>query len=557
MVARPNRFDLLAFLFFFALLALLARIGHELSAPLPPAGKIPISLDPHHLPEYALSSTFRMFAALGLSLLFTLTYAPLAAKTQLEPLLVALLDILQSVPILGFLSFTVTFFVGLFPGRVLGFEMASIFAVFTSQAWNMAFSFYQSLKTVPRDLDEAARLFGLSPWRRFWRLEVPFAIPGLVWNTMMSVSGGWFFVVASEAISVGRTEVDLPGLGSYVAKAIQEENIPAILYALLTMLLVILLYDQLFFRPLVAWSEKFKYEERPSKEAESWVLDLFRRTRVLRGASAWLAEALWNLAIRLEPLFRPRPLPSGRAWRYAFYGVLALALLEGARALFAFLAPLGLPEIGRAFLLGLFTLVRVLALLVLAGLFWVPVGIALGLRPGLATRLQALAQFLAAFPANLLYPFFAYLMARYALSPEVFTAPLMVLGTQWYILFNALAGGMALPGDLREAAANLGLRGRLLWRKVLLPGAFPYLVTGFITASGGTWNASIVAEMVSWGSLTFKATGLGAYIAEWTSKGSSSHVLLGILVMSLYVVVLNRLLWRPLYFWAAERFRLG
>ncbi|MER3536290.1 MAG: sulfonate ABC transporter permease [Thermus sp.] len=557
MVYRPNRFDFLVLLSFFALLALLARIGHELSAPLPPAGKIPISLDPRHLPEYALRSTFRMFAALGLSLLFTLTYATLAAKSRLEPLLVALLDILQSVPILGFLSFTVTFFVGLFPGRVLGFELASIFAVFTSQAWNMAFSFYQSLKTVPRDLDEAARLFGLSPWRRFWRLEVPFAIPGLVWNTMMSVSGGWFFVVASEAISVGRTEVALPGLGSYVAKAIQEADLPAVLYALLTMLLVIFLYDQLVFRPLVAWSEKFKYEDRPSEEAESWVLDLFRRTRFLRRVSAWLAEALWEAATRLEPLFHARSIRIGRAWTYAFYGTLALVFLAGAHAFYLFLRPLGFFEVGRVLLLGLITLARVLVLLVLAGLVWVPVGIALGLRPDLAGRLQALAQFLAAFPANLLYPIFAYLMARYTLSPEVFTAPLMVLGTQWYILFNALAGGMALPGDLREAAANLGLKGPLLWRKVLIPGAFPYLVTGFITASGGTWNASIVAEMVSWGGLTFKATGLGAYIAEWTGQGSPSHVLLGILVMSLYVVALNRLVWRPLYFWAAERFRLG
>lgn len=549
---RFNRYDLLALGLILFLLALFLQASREAAGPFQPQA---ISLDPRHLPEYALRTVFRMGLALLLSLIFTLIYAPMAAKTRLEPFLVSLLDILQSVPILGFLAATVAAFAALFPGKALGYELAAIFAVFTSQAWNMAFSFYQSLKTLPRDLHEAAMLFRLTPWQRFLRLELPFALPGLVWNAMMSMSGGWFFVVASEAITVGKTEVDLPGIGSYLATAIAKGDLSAIGWATLTMFLVILAYDQLLFRPLVAWSQRYVYEERPGMVlAKSWLLDILRRTKVIsrtvESFSLWLLDTLWALERRIpQPRWAPPP------WVLLF--PLLLASLWGGKALWVQIAPLGLGEVANVLVLGLFTLLRVLGILGLAALVWVPVGILLGLRPKLAQRVQAVLQFLAAFPANLLYPLFAYLFLHYHLSLEVFSAFLMVLGTQWYILFNAVAGSMALPEDLKEAGRNFGLRGRTLWRRLLLPGTFPYLVTGLITASGGTWNASIVAEVVQWGSITLQATGLGSYIARWTlEEGQGPHLLLGIVVMSLYVVLLNRLLWRRLYRMAEERFRL-
>ena len=561
----PNIWDLIAFSLVMGLVTLLAWGSRQMAAPYLPGEQIPLSLDPSHLPMYALRTVLRMVAALVFSFAFTFSYATLAAKSRrAEGILVPLLDVLQSVPILGFLSVTVTGFIAMFPGSLLGVEMAAIFAIFTSQAWNMAFSFYQSLKTVPKELQEASLLFGLSPWQRFWKLEAPFATPGLIWNTMMSVSGGWFFVVASEAITVGKTAVTLPGIGSYVAQAIQDKNLPAIGWALLAMLLVILMYDQLLFRPLVAWSGKFKFELTESQDAaESWVLTLFQRTRFLtvlmKGAGdLWnsLTERLPKLPHRKVTFNEPAPLAM-KLQNFAWYAIMVGGMIFGTGMLIRFVASgVEHTEIFKVFLLGLITLVRVMVLLVLASLVWVPLGVFIGLNPRWATKVQPLAQFLAAFPANLLFPVAVVLMVRYRLSPELWTAPLMILGTQWYILFNVISGAAAIPTDLREAAKNLGLSGWRLWKRLLIPGILPSLLTGLVTASGGTWNASIVAEVVSWGSTKLSATGLGAYIAHWTEKGNYPHIVLGIAVMSVYVVCLNRLFWRRLYTIAQTRYRL-
>ncbi len=561
----PNFWDGVAFLLVMTLVTLFALGSRQMAVPYTPGERIPLSLDPVHLPMYALRTVLRMGAALVSSLLFTFTYATLAAKSRrAEGILIPLLDILQSVPILGFLSVTVTGFIAMFPGSLLGVECAAIFAIFTSQAWNMAFSFYQSLRIVPKELQEAAILFGLSPWQRFWKLEAPFATPSLIWNTMMSVSGGWFFVVASEAITVGKTSVTLPGIGSYVAQAIQERSLSAIGWALFTMLLVILIYDQLLFRPLVAWAEKFKFELTESQDtADSWVLNLLQRARYLRVAAGYFKQVWGALSARLPKLVRRQTVigePSCRLARIqdiAWYGILTCGVITGSWLLVRFIGSgVGDGEIIRVFLLGLLTLARVIILLVLACLVWVPLGVAIGLNPRWATKVQPLAQFLAAFPANLLFPVAVFLMVRYRLTPEIWTAPLMILGTQWYILFNVIAGAAAIPTDLREAARNLGLSGWQLWRKLLLPGIFPALITGLITASGGTWNASIVAEVVTWGNTTLTATGLGSYIARWTEKGDYPHIVLGIAVMSLYVVCLNRFVWRRLYSISQTRYRL-
>ncbi|HVH36228.1 MAG TPA: ABC transporter permease subunit [Tahibacter sp.] len=556
-----NRWDLAAVVLLFGALSATVYALRGMDVPLAEVERSAVSLDPRALPEYALYTTLRMGAAMLVSLLFTFVYGAWAARSRrAEKLLVPLLDILQSVPILGFLSFTVVFFLSLFPGRALGAECAAVFAIFTSQAWNMAFSFYQSLRSVPEDLDEAARSFRLSPWQRFWRLDVPFAMPGLVWNMMMSMSGGWFFVVASESISVGTHQALLPGLGSYVATAIAARDLSAIGWALATMLVVIVLYDQILFRPLVTWLERFRFEQTPAGAApSSWALHMLRTSRLLGVLRRPLGRAL--RAFATAPWLQPRPrrpLLSKRTADRLWNAVLILACAAAAASTLRFIAAeLALADVAHVFLLGVYTLLRVVVLIVLASLVWVPVGIWVGLHPQWTRRVQPVAQFLAAFPANLMFPIAVAAIVHWQADPNIWLSPLMVLGTQWYILFNVIAGASAFPGDLRDAAANLGVRGRHWWLRVILPGIFPYYVTGGITASGGSWNASIVAETVNWGDTHLAAAGIGAYIAAATEAGDYPRVALGIAVMAIFVTAFNRLVWRRLYAYAERRLRIA
>jgi NitT/TauT family transport system permease protein len=563
---RPNIWDAVALLLVIGAMVLIVYGGEQTTLPLSALDVTPVSLDPANLPAYALRTTMRMLLAIVCSIIFTFVYAALAAKSRrAEMVLIPLLDILQSVPILGFLTFTVVFFLNLFPGNVFGAELACVFAIFTSQAWNMTFSMYQSIRNVPKDLEEASQSFHLSGWQRFWRLDVPFAMPGLIWNTMMSMSGGWFFVVASEAITVGNTTVTLPGIGSYVALAIQKQNLPAIGYAILTMLLVIIAYDQLLFRPVVAWADKFRFEQTASASAPtSWMLDLFRRTRALRALTYPFAAL--NRAISNFPIALPSPLrmttrasgPPSRLVDAAWLALIIAATSYAAWRIYQYLsATLGPSDVFGAVGYGFITLARVVVLIALATLIWVPVGVWIGLRPKLAEHVQPLAQFLAAFPANLAFPVFVVIIVRYGLNANIWLSPLMILGTQWYILFNVIAGASAFPTDLREAAGSFHLRGWRWWIKVILPGIFPYYVTGAITASGGSWNASIVAEVASWGDTHLTASGLGAYIATATEAGDFPRVVLGIAVMCILVTLFNRLLWRPLYAFGERRLRLG
>lgn len=562
----PNGYDLIAFALILALAVLAAHGMQAMRAPLAVLDVQPVTLDPWLLPEYALRSTLRMFAAIIASLLFTFVVATLAAKSRrAEMVIIPALDILQSVPVLGFLTFTVTFFMGLFQGNQLGAECAAIFAIFTSQAWNMAFSFYQSLRTVPRDLDEVSRSFGLSAWQRFWRLEAPFATPGLIWNTMMSMSGGWFFVVASEAITVGDTTVRLPGLGSWLSLAIEKQDFAAVGWAVLAMGIVIALYDQLLFRPIVAWADKFRFEQTASQEKpESWVYALLTRAHALRRALKPVAY-LWGRLMLLRLSNKPLLALSKRrenktASTFIDYLWLAFIAAVGAWGVWSVIGYLGQTlswgDVGEAVAGGFATLFRVVVLIALASLIWVPLGVWIGLRPALAERVQPLAQFLAAFPANVLFPFAVVAIVATGASPNVWLSPLMILGTQWYILFNVIAGASAFPTDLREAASVYRLRSWTWWRRAILPGIFPYYVTGALTASGGSWNASIVAEVASWGDTKLEAFGLGSYIAKATEGGDFPRVVLGIAVMSLFVTLFNRTLWRPLYVFAERRLRL-
>ena len=535
----------------------------QMNQPLGVLDSSPLSLDLVHLPEYTLRTTLRMFIALFASFVFSLVVATLAAKSRKAAIVILpALDILQSVPVLGFLTFTVVFFMGLFPGKETGVECAAIFAIFTSQVWNMTFSFYQSLRTVPNDLYEVSRQFAFSPWQRFIRLELPFATPGLVWNMMMSMSGGWFFVVASEAITVGDTTVSLPGIGSWLALAIEQQNITAIAWAVLAMVAVIIAYDLLFFRPIVAWADKFRFEQTASqKRPRSRVYDLLRSTRLV--PLVLLALGSIKASLFLEKL--PR-LPSirfktsarvSRAADRAWLALVAAACIAGILQLSRFIgSTLGWEDVASTFGLSLITLVRVSVLIVLASVVWVPIGVWIGLNPRWAERLQPIAQLLAAFPANVLFPFAVIAIVALKLNPDVWLSPLMILGTQWYILFNVIAGASALPTDLREAARSFHIRGWQWWRQVALPGVFPYYVTGALTAAGGSWNASIVAEAVSWGDHHLYASGLGSFIAQATTAGDLQRVALGVVVMSIFVAGFNRLLWRPLYGFAERRLRI-
>jgi NitT/TauT family transport system permease protein len=547
-----------------AVIILLGFGAHQMVASFVPAQPPEISLSPALLPLYTLRTVMRMLAALVASLVFTFTYATLAAKSRrAEMVLIPILDALQSVPILGYLSFTVVFFVSLFPGNVLGPELAAIFAIFTSQAWNMAFSFYQSLRNIPGDLDEASRSFRASDWQRFWRLEVPFAMPGLIWNMMMSMSGGWFFVVAAEAISVGDLRIALPGVGSYVARAIEQRDLTAVGWAIAAMTIAIMVYDQLLFRPMVAWADKFRFEQTAAQTVpRSWVLELFRRSRLARRVGEPLGMGLHKVARarlalpwRIHPPtnWSPRRGIVDAVWYGLLIGVLAYigwALLPGVGSILSW------EDFGIAASNGALTLLRVAVLIVLASAIWVPVGVVVGLRPKLTEKIQPIAQFLAAFPANLLFPVAVFLLLRFDLPPKIWLTPLMILGAQWYILFNVIAGASAFPSDLREAAASFRVRPWRWWREVMLPGILPYYVTGAITASGGAWNASIVSEAVSWGPTRLSASGLGAYIAQMTEAGDYPRIALGVVIMSLLVIAMNRLLWRPLYLFAERRARL-
>jgi len=561
----PNQWDLVAFAVILAGLVAIAQAYHGISAPLPPKDVPAVSLDYSMLPYYALRTTLRMFAALVASFIFTFTYATLAAKSRRwEMVLIPLLDILQSVPILGFLSFTVTFFLGLFPGNVLGAECAAIFAVFTSQAWNMAFSFYQSLRTVPRDLDEVARGFRLTGWQKFWQLEAPFAVPGLIWNTMMSMSGGWFFVVAAEAITVGDTTITLPGVGSYIAAANEAGNWWAIGAAVLTMGIVILLYDQLLFRPIIAWATKFRVELSVGQNVEtSWVLNLLQRTNWIRAAFRPIFAALRSVTfwpLRVPKLLPDRALSNPAASKILDFAWIAVVLAVALYALWSVVAFVGTElswsDVGQVTLLTFYTLLRVIVLMALATIVWVPISVWIGLRPRWAEAVQPIAQFLAAFPVNLLFGVAVSLILAFNLNPNIWISLLIVFGTQWYIVFNTIGGAAAFPNDLREAAANFHIKGWDWWRQVMLPGIAPYYLTGAITASGGSWNASIVAEYVKWKDQTVSAQGVGAYIAQATEKGDFPKIVLGVAIMSIFVTLFNRLFWRQLYAYAERRLRL-
>lgn len=544
---------------------LIIRASLGASAPLDLAtAPSSISTDPAHLPYYALRSLLRMFVALIASTLFTFVVATAAARLpRVEKIVLPALDILQSVPILGFLSVTVTGFIALFPGSTLGLEAASVFAIFTSQAWNMAFSFHASLVSQPRDLDESARLMRLTKWQRFWKLDVPSGMIPLVWNGMMSFGGGWFFLAASEAISVGDKTYALPGVGAYVAAAVEQGQLDRVWYAILAMVVMVLGTNFLFWRPLVAWAERFRQEDTAATDhPRSIVLELLSHSSIPRVLGKTFApvvrgfdRATRPLGVAEHPLFVPTM--RRRAGDVAVAVLVIASIVYGAYWASEFIgSTIGFGSFGEAFELGLITFVRVLVIIVLATVVWVPVGVWVGMNPRVSKLAQPVVQLLASFPANFLFPFVIAFFVAANIPLSIGGILLMALGSQWYILFNVIAGASAIPTDLRQAMESFRLSRWQRWRKLILPGIFPAYVTGGITAAGGAWNASIVSEIVTYNHNTLIAPGLGSYIAQATSAGDMARVLVGVIVMSVFVVGLNRLFWRRLYRVAETRFSL-
>jgi NitT/TauT family transport system permease protein len=546
------------------LLAVIAKVGAGAFVPFTAKIVPHVDLDPRNLPYYAARSTLRMFVALLWSTVFTLVYGYVAARSRrAERVLVPLLDILQSVPVLGYLSIVITAFIALFHGSLLGLECASVFAIFTSQAWNMTFSFYQSLKTVPKELEEAASLYRLSGWQRFVQLDVPTSMIGLAWNAMLSFGGGWFFLAASEAITVLNHNYTLPGVGSYVAAAVAAQDMKALGWAVIAIAVVIVLVDQLFWRPVLAWADRFRYEQSAAADPpRSWVYDLVRTANLPA-----LLERLWEpvgdfIGRALSALTPARAIPkpavleSSPSDRIFTNSMIAAVIALSLFALHFVLSTVGVPEIFKVFGLGLATMARVAVLLLLATLVWTPIGVAIGFNRRLASALQPVVQFLSSFPANFIFPFATLAFIRFGVPINFGSILLMALGSQWYILFNAIAGAQSIPTELREMCDDCDLKGWRRWRRLIVPGIFSSLVTGAITASGGAWNASIVSAVVSWGSTTLTATGLGTYITEATMKGDWSRIVLGVSMMSIFVVTVNRTVWRPLYRYAEKRFAL-
>ena len=538
-------------------------VGRVWLAPFQPAAEI--SRSPWSLPLYATYSLGRMGAAYLASLVFALIYAYAAARNRVaERLLIPLLDILQSIPVLSFLPGVMLAMVALFPGRQIGLELGSILLIFTGQVWNLAFSFYASLKGLPQELVEATRTYRFGRWQRFYQLELPFGAIGLVWNSLMSVAGGWFFLMACEMFQLGNRDFRLPGLGSYLQTAANDGDTPSILWGMGAMIFVILLLDQMLWRPLIAWAEKFKFEQVESTETpHSIVLAGLGRSTALAWLGRKVVAPAWE-ALTLRMARREAGGVTGAApapWRTlagraAGVTVLVLALYGAMRAGHS------LMELTESDLITLArgagaTLGRVTLALVIGTLWTVPVGVAIGSRPRLAAIAQPVAQVAASVPATALFPVVLLVLIRFGGGMGIAAILLMLLGTQWYLLFNIIAGAQAIPTDLKEAASVYRFSGWDRWRLLVLPGIFPYLVTGLVTAAGGAWNASIIAEYFHFQGKVMATQGLGATISHATDSGNFQLLLASTMVMAVVVVTINRLVWKRMYRLAQTRFQLG
>jgi len=522
-----------------------------------------IELHPAALPKYALFSLARIAIAYFISLIFAMVYAYVAAHhARAERVMIPLLDTLQSIPVLSFLPGVMVAMVTLFPSRQLGVELGSILLIFTGQVWNMAFSVYSSMKNIPREMQEAAAIYRLSWWQKLTQLELPYSVIGLVWNSMMSVAGAWFFLMACEMFTLQNHDLRLPGLGSYLQSASNAGNMPAILWGLVVMIAVIVLMDQLIWRPVIAWSEKFKFEQvEAAQSPRSPILDLLRRSRLVsRASKVTIAPAREALTLHFAKTRALHPVDrnvSPSTWIVRTVALLAFfGLIIEMGKMAVMLVSLSKSDLSSILAGAMATFLRVESALVLAALWTIPVGVYIGLRPKLAAVAQPVAQIAASVPATALFPIVLLFLINAGGGLGIGSIVLMLLGTQWYILFNVIAGATSIPTDLKEVCAIFRLSQVERWRRLFLPAIFPYLVTGFVTASGGAWNASIVAEYVRFQGRTFTTTGLGAIISRATDSGNFAVLLGATVVMAAMVVTFNRLVWRRLYVLASTRYKL-
>ena len=522
-----------------------------------------IRLDLTSLCFYSMRTLFRMIIAIILSIIFSIIYALLASKSQkLEQTLIPILDILQSVPILGYISFTVAGFVSLAPNSVLGFEMAAIFAIFTSQAWNITFSIYQAFKNPPQELIEMANSYGFNSWRKFWSIELPYAVPGIIWNSIISMSGGWVFVVAAENIVYGSKQIQLPGIGSYIAVALQEQNMQAIISAVIVMVLIIILFNKIFFQLLIDWSSKFRYELTSNNSSTSSDLSQYLyQSIIIKVLSSILSAAYHQIinfpflkTVRIEPVVffsNQRIIKLANIlWSIGLIILFCAAL----KYLWYFFYGITLKEIFYVFNLTCITFLRVVVLLALASLVLLPLGIYIGFKPNLTKRVQPIIQIMASFPSNLLFPLMVICIDKYHLNPNIWLSPLMVVAAQWYILFNVIAGTSQIPSEYLDIMQSFKITTWNKYKNIILPAILPYYITGLITASGASWNASIIAEAVTWGNKTIYAQGIGSYITYMSLKDDHVHIALGIVMMCLFVVVFNKVCWHKMQIWVNEKF---
>lgn len=559
--------DILILISISAVLYGVIHFGENFKAEFKPLTEIDLS--PLALPEYSFFSLVRGFAAYAISLLFTLVYGYIAAyNRRAEKIMVPLLDILQSIPVLGFLPGLVIALIAVFPHSNIGLELAAILMIFTGQVWNMTFSFYRSLQSIPNELREAAKVYRLNWWRRFTKLELPYSTMGLVWNSMMSMAGGWFFLTISEAFIIGDKDFRLPGIGSYMSAAIHDGNVPAMIYAVIAMSLMIITVDQLLWKPLVMWAQKFKFEETEAAIVpKSKVLDILRSSHIilfvrekiiipvinfLKPLATYTKNKIDNSEKRVavfQKIFK-----SVVGWMFKL--IFLSAALYGSYKLLGLLISVNIDEwktIGVDLFL---TFLRVCAAVVIGSLWTIPAGVAIGMNPRLSKIFQPVIQVVASFPAPMLFPIVLLILMKLGGSIEYGSILLMMLGTQWYILFNVIAGAMAIPSDLREAASINRLSKFMKWKRLILPGIFPSLVTGWVTATGGAWNASIVAEYVHFGNDVLAATGLGAKITLATDVANFGVLAASVIAMSTTVVLINRFFWKKLYVLAEEKYSL-
>ena len=544
-------------------LALVSTGVYWLGKPVP---VVPISNSIAALPLYALYSIVRMGIAYLLSLVFAISYGYIAAyNSRVEPWMVAVLDILQSIPVLSFLPPVVLAMVALVPGHQMGIEMGVILLIFTGQVWNLAFSFYSSLKSIPKEMLEATRIYRYSGWQRFWQLEMPYAAIGLVWNSIVSVAGGWFALIFCEMFTMGERNFQLPGLGSYIQTATYTGDVRALLSGIATVILIVVATDQLVWRPLIAWSDKFKFEQVESADrVTSPILELLRRSNLFSSIPgrifARFDEPIFKRMAQkrenriVQPLDREEP--KGSAWLWALgAAVVAVAFWGGAQAAFM-LRTVTWPELRLLLEGAAATFLRVNASLLISAAWTIPVGVAIGMNPKIARVVQPLAQVLASVPATAFFPILLIGLVKIGGGLGIGSIALMLLGTQWYILFNVIAGAMSIPSDLREVSTLFHFTRWQRWTKLILPGIFPYLITGMITASGGAWNASVMAEYSHVKDRTLETIGLGAQIDAATDSGQFAILLLATIMISLIVVTMNRLVWRRLYRLAETRYKL-